>query len=395
MSTGNRRAFLRKAAATAASAGIGWPAVLSHAAESKDSGGVPRIVYRDLGSTGYKVSEIGMGCMNMRDSELVHAAIDRGLNYIDTAHTYMNGQNEEVVGRVMKTKRERVFLTTKVGLRTTMDQVPRQIELSLKRLQTDHVDLLLLHHGGDTPELVLDEDHMKVLDEARRKGQTRFVGYSTHTSDPKVYKATIACKFYNAVLLCYNYASLPSLTVSIEQVRKSGIAVIAMKNLLNFNTNPRKPLDDIRADKKGTETYAQALFKWVLSNRYVDTTIAGITAFEHLTENLAVMGKKMTLNDHRLLRRFSERVRGTRCLSLAGCTGCEGQCPKGVPVCELNRCLGYAYGYGDIRLARENYHQLPREARVDRCGDCDECVVRCVNGIDLNKTIQRARELFA
>ena len=56
-----------------------------------------------------------MGCMNMRDPELVHAAIDSGINYLDTAYVYMNGQNEEIIGQVMKTKRDKVFLTTKVG----------------------------------------------------------------------------------------------------------------------------------------------------------------------------------------------------------------------------------------------------------------------------------------
>ena len=70
-----------------------------------------KIVYRKLGSTGFKVSEIGMGCMNMRDPELVTAAIDRGINYIDTAHGYMRGVNEEIIGTVMKTKRDKVNQT--------------------------------------------------------------------------------------------------------------------------------------------------------------------------------------------------------------------------------------------------------------------------------------------
>jgi hypothetical protein len=65
------------------------------------------VVFRDLGSTGYKVGEVSMGCMNMRDPELVHAAIDSGINYLDTAYVYMNGQNEEIISRVMKTKRDK------------------------------------------------------------------------------------------------------------------------------------------------------------------------------------------------------------------------------------------------------------------------------------------------
>lgn len=397
MNVSNRRDFLRKTAVSSSSiaVGLGMSAFSPRSVHAQTSSAFNRVVYRDLGSTGYRVSEIGMGCMNMRDPELVHAAIDCGINYFDTAYVYMNGQNEEVIGQVMKTKRDKVFLTTKVGRRSTMEEVPHEIETSLKRLQTDHVDLLLIHHGGDTPEKLLNDDQMKALDDARRKGQTRFVGYSTHTADPKVYECTIECKFYDAVLLCYNFASPESLTISIEKLRKAGIAVIAMKTLLNSNVSPKKPLDDIRENKDGQVTYSQALLKWVLSNPCVDAIIAGMTAFEQLTENMAIMGTRMSYNDHRILHRFSERMKGNHCLSLAGCTGCEGQCPKGVLVCELNRCLGYAYGYGDVRIARENYLQLPRSSRVDMCKDCTECAVQCVNGINLTETVQRAKKLFA
>ena len=61
----------------------------------------------------------------------------------------------------------------------------------------------------------------------------------------------------------------------------------------------------------------------------------------------------------------------------------------------LNRCLGYAYGYGDRRLAEENYINLTRSNRIDICNDCDECLVKCVHGLNLTENVQRARELFA
>ena len=264
----------------------------------------------------------------------------------------------------------------------------------MKRLQTDHVDLLLIHHGGDTIEKILDEDYMNVLTRAKERGQTRFVGYSTHTSDPETFKTAIKCKFYDAILLCYNYESPASLTKSIKEVRAAGIGVIAMKNLLNFATRPRKPLDDIREDKNGSVTYAQALLRWVLDNPNIDTIIPGMTSFEHLAENIAIMGTKMGYDDHLMLNRFSEHIQGNYCLGLSGCTGCTGQCPRGVNVRELNRCLGYAYGYGDIDLAWENYRDLPRSSKVDVCGDCEECVVKCVNGINLSENIKQARKLF-
>jgi predicted aldo/keto reductase-like oxidoreductase len=185
------------------------------------------------------------------------------------------------------------------------------------------------------------------------------------------------------------------MTESIEKVRKAGIGVIAMKNLLNFNTRPRKPLDDIRENKNGSETYSQALLKWVLSNPNVDVIIPGITSFEQLAENMTIMGTKMSYDDHRLLYRFSSRMKGNYCMGLSGCTGCKEKCPKGVNISELNRCLGYAYGYGNIELARENYRYLPSSNYVEICADCEECLVKCVNGLNLTENIQKARMLFA
>ncbi len=395
MNASNRRDFLRKTAVSSSSiaVGLGMSAFSPRSVHTQTSSAFNRVVYRDLGSTGYRVSEIGMGCMNMRDPELVHAAIDSGINYLDTAYIYMNGQNEEIIGQVMKTKRDKVFLTTKVCRNSTMKEAPKEIETSLKRLQTDHVDLLLIHHGGDTPEKLLREEQMKVLDDARKRGQARFVGYSTHTYEPKVYEATVKCKFYDAVLICYNFASPPGMTKSIENLRKAGIGVLAMKTLLNFNAKPSKPLDDIR-EKDSKFTYTQALLKWVLSNPNVDAVLSGMTSFEQLTENMAIMGTKMSSADHLMLNKFAESMEGTHCLGLSGCTGCQEQCPKGVHVCELNRCLGYSYGYGDDRLAWENYQQLPKSTRVNICNDCTECAVKCANGLNLTETIQRAKKMF-
>ncbi len=393
METSNRRDFLKSG--TAAGLGFTINGLFSRKTYSEENSDFNRIVYRAFGSTEQKVSEIGFGAMNMRDPELVHAAIDKGINYIDTANGYMKGANEEIIGQVMKTKRDKVFLTTKISPRNP-DNMSEMIETSLRRLQTDHVDLLLLHgYGISNREQVLENAIMKIFDDARDKGYTRFVGFSTHKFDDEISEAALESKFWEAVLVPYNYISPPSVSASIKKVREAGLAVIGMKNLLNFETRPRKPLPDIRKDKNNSVTYAQALFKWVLNNPYVDTIIPGMTSFEQLDENMAIMGTKLSYEDQNILYRFSERIKGSHCFGLAGCTVCKEQCPKGVNVSELNRCLGYVYGYEDYKLARENYEELPLSQRVDVCGDCKECVVKCINGLNLAENVQRARELFA
>ncbi len=395
MGTSNRREFLKKAAAGSASvaANLALTGLFPRRTFAESQSGFNRVAYRRLGSTGFKTSEVGFGCMNMSNPDLIHAAIDYGINYIDTAHGYMNGRNEEIVGQVMKTKRDKVFLTTKIKWGNPK-AIPDMMETSIKRLQTDHVDLMLLHVCNSKKE-ILNEDFMKMFDDARKKGLTRFVGVSTHSNQAEVMDAAVESKFWEAVLTGYNYFSPPEVKASIEKTRKAGLAVIGMKTLLNPSTWPWQPLKDIRKDKNGKVNASQALLKWVLDDMYVDTIIPGITTFEQLADDVAIMSLPMSFGERHTIYKYGERLKGHYCRGVAGCTGCLDQCPKGVKVSDLNRCLMYADGYGDPALARENYNELPESSRVDICSECDECVVTCKNGLDLTENINRAKELFA
>ncbi|MCE5249160.1 aldo/keto reductase [bacterium] len=401
METSNRREFIRKAAVggITLSAGLAASGLSPRRIYAENASPFHRVVYRELGSTGCKVSEVGFGAMNMRDPELVQAALDNGINYFDTAWGYMNGVNEQIVGQVLKPVRDKVFITTKVYPQGPDDlkSMEARMETSLKRLQTDHVDLMLFHSVSGRGD-VLHGEAMKIFENARKKGITRFIGVSTHENQAEVLDAAVESKLWEAVLVGYNYMSPPAVKASIEKTRKAGIGIIGMKNLLNpldLRTWNWETIKDIRTDKNSPVTPTQALLKWVLNDPYVDTIVPGVTSFEQLAEDVALMGMKMSFDDERSNTRFGEYIRNHYCRGVAGCTGCQEQCPMGVHVNDLNRCLGYAYGYGDIRLAKERYSELPPTSRVDMCSDCTECQVKCVNGLDLTSTINRAKELFA
>ncbi len=343
-----------------------------------------KIRYRDLGSTGWKATEVSFGAMNMRDVELVRAALDAGVNYVDTAHGYMNGVNEEVVGQAIKGRRDDVFLVTKVS-DSSPEGLTGKMELSLKRLGVDHVDLALYHNRRSPEDISADWVH-KTFDSFREKGYTRFVGYSTHDFNRAMADATLKVPFWQAVLFTYNYTSSDEIRESCRRAREAGLATIAMKTLLHGK---------VEYDAPAGTTVNQAAIKWVLTDNNVDTVISGVTTFEQLTEDLAVMGMALTSREEKALRRYGKSLEGTYCRGVTGCTGCREQCPYGVAVHEINRCLGYAVGYGDERLAWENYRALPAGTGVERCGDCSECVVKCVHGLNLTANIRRARSLFA
>lgn len=356
-----------------------------------------RVLFRNLGSTGEKVSIIGMGCMNMRDAELVRAAIDRGVNYFDTAWYYMHGQNERVVGEVMKTERDKVFLTTKI-VPDEPATMMKCMEESLGRLQTDHVDLVLFH-GVDSRAGVLSAKFGDVFRQFRDKGMTRFIGVSTHDNHVEVLRASIESKLWEAVLVGYNYMSSSEVKAAIADTRKAGIGIIGMKNLLNpvdLSTWNWEQIRDIRGPEEQSISRTQALIKWVVEDENVDTTIPGVTSFEQLHEDIDIMGMALKTDASQPpFKRGAAPEKLRYCHGVAGCTGCQGQCPKGVSLSQLNRCVRYADGYGDLRLARENYRLLPKTGRVEICGDCSECAVKCIHGLDATACIARARELFA
>ena len=385
MNSSTRRDFLRTVTlgSVSVSAGLLAAGLSPRRIFAAESTGFRRIVYRKLGSTGFLASEVGFGAMNTRDPELIRAALDSGINYIDTAWGYMGGRNEEVVGDVLKGRRDKIFLTTKVQKREP-DVMRKQIETSLKRLKTDRLDLLLLHVTNSREE-VLNDNYMKVIGEAKKKGMTRFIGVSTHANQAEVVNAAVDSKYWEAVLVGYSYKSPSNVTAALERARKAGLAVIAMKTQNEGKGYPGHKMGDISPN--------QAALKWVLNNPYVDTAIPGMTAFDQLPEDLAVMEMRMSFRDAgKQLYLGESDVKS--CGGVAGCTGCIDKCPEGMAIRELNRCIGYADGYGDIELARENYANLPDAWRVDICSDCDECVVKCVNGLNLNDTVLRARELF-
>lgn len=206
MSTTDRRDFMR--AGLSAAAGMTFGGLSSRRIFAEAPPTFTRIAYRQLGSTGCKVSEIGFGVLNTTDTEILHVAIDSGINYFDTAHGYQNGVSEETLGKVMKTRRDEIILTTKVSV-AKIDKMREEIELSLKRLQTDHVDFLFVHGPGKR-EQILDDDIIKLYDDMRRKGMTRFVGFSTHNQVEGL-AAAIESRFWEAVSMPFNYFSPPEI----------------------------------------------------------------------------------------------------------------------------------------------------------------------------------------
>ena len=188
----SRRQFLE--IGTAAGAGVLLLNDVGSARTTKDV-----LPTRTLGRTGAKVSVLAFGCgsrfLMYKDEEsaqaILNRAMDLGITYLDTAYAYGDGESENRVGKVMATRRKEVWLATKIPDRTR-DGFLRRLEGSLKRLQTDHVDLVHIHslrHDDDLAKIEAPDGALKGLMEAREQKMARFAGMTSHTDGSVMAKA--------------------------------------------------------------------------------------------------------------------------------------------------------------------------------------------------------------
>ncbi len=375
----SRRGFLRDAAAAGLLLGAAsLPA--SAPAQDKEKKEEPAIRHRTLGKTGLEMTILGYGAMRTSDPAVIRQAIDMGINNIDTARGYMDGHNEEIVAKAVGELRKRVVITTKIRV-GTKERMSADLDASLAALNTDYIDILLLH-GLKRDEEVLNEEWIGMLTEAKKAGKVRFAGFSTHNNMAGTLRAAVKGGFFDVVLTAYNFKSEPDLTKAIAEAAKAGIGIIAMKTQAGGYTD---------AGMGGLNPH-QAALKWVLEDQNVACAIPAMVTFDQLNENFRVMGSHFGWMDRKTLHRYGRVIDDRLCRF---CNRCAEQCTHGVAISDIQRCLMYAEGYHDQSLALSSYTALGREADLSACRSCSGCTVHCPNGVNIAANLQRAMQLFA
>ncbi|NCB08883.1 MAG: aldo/keto reductase, partial [Bacteroidia bacterium] len=228
----------------------------------------------------------------------INRAIDLGINYIDTAASYGGGVSQLNIGRVMKTRRNEVWLSTKTHDRT-YDGSMRLLEESLKNLQTDHIDTWQLHNvqrQDQVEQIFAPNGAIKALEKAKAEGMVRKIGITGHF-DPLVLLEAIRRYPFDSILLAVNAADVHYLSFKnylLPEAQKQGIAIIGMKvttrsRILSSWTPP--PLEEqtdarLRTSKQGTINIREALtYNMSLP---VSTTIIGVDNLEQIEENVKI-----------------------------------------------------------------------------------------------------------
>ncbi|MDA2925538.1 aldo/keto reductase [Acidobacteria bacterium AH-259-L09] len=286
MSETTRREFVGNTLGAAAAASLGrW--VLAQTRPSP--AGIPT---RPLGKTGEKVSILCLGGWHIgavKDPQetirIMHAAMDQGITFFDNAWDYHDGWSEEIMGRAlaMDTRRQKVFLMTKNCERDYQGSM-RNLEESLRRLQTDYLDLWQFHEMvyDNDPDWVFEKRGIKAAIEAQKAGKVRYIGFTGH-KDPRIHLKMLGKPFaWDAAqmpinVMDFHYRSFQNEVVPV--CLEKGVGVLGMKSLGGGYPKGRIPAT--------TGVSAQECLRYALGLP-ISSLVVGITSMKDLEQDLEV-----------------------------------------------------------------------------------------------------------
>jgi aryl-alcohol dehydrogenase-like predicted oxidoreductase len=285
--------------------------------------------YQQLGPSDLKISKISFGCMSLKPDtpmkeEILREAFQAGINYFDTADLYDKGLNEEMVGRVFKDKRKEVILATKVGNQwradgSGWDWNPRKdyilasVEQSLKRLQTDYIDLYQLH-GGTIQDPV--DETIEAFEMLVQQGKIRYYGISSIR--PNVIREWVSRSTIISVMTQYSLLDRRPEETTLSLLQQKGIGVLTRgslaqgllvdkpaKDYLNYSAEEvQRAALAIQSLSSKDRSPAATAIGYVLQNPAVTSAVTGIRTKEQLKQALeAVQAPPLSENERQVLQR--------------------------------------------------------------------------------------------
>ncbi len=367
---------------------------------------LPQVPKRVFGKTGIEVSSLALGgLLDAVENQIVlRKAFEWGVTYWDSAASYSGGNNEIGIGKFFEKNpgsRENIFLVTKASGARTVDDVEDRLQRSLKRMNTDHIDLYYgVHVLNDISQMT--DELLAWGEKAKKRGVIRYFGFSTHKNMAKNLSAGAKMEPIDGILTTYNFRVMqePAFQEAIEACHKAGIGLTAMKTQALGIEKMKLPRHEIETegDKNLVDhflasgfTAGQTKIKVVLEDKRISSVTVGCKTLAQLTENVAgVMDEsKLSQGDKEVLARYAQRYCSGYC---AGCGDiCGAAVPGGGYISDAMRALMYYNSYGDKEMAKETFAEIPKSVR-DRMLSIDYSAAekRCPQGIAIGKLMAEA-----
>ncbi len=389
-SSGNsidRRAFLKLSAATTGMAFGGCSRAGGFAEPAPDA----EMLYRPLGDTGLKVSEVSFGSYGFDNPALLLAVLDAGITTICTSANYQDNRAEEKIGEAIGSigsRRDELVLFTGTDVRpgTSKQGYLDAIDGSLRRLRTDHVEIYRVSEVSSPDALRVDAFH-EAVHEAQGAGKVGYLGMSGHHGGmEECLEAATDDGRFKVLFTKYDFASYPGQDEILRRAAQRGLGTIV------FKTNAGNRKKEIKDLEKGGLSFRQATVKWALTNPYVTSVCVGITNFDQIREYAGAVGKRLTDPETAMLYRYADEMYDKYCRF---CGECEAGCPHGVAVADVNRYAMYFKYYGREKDSMQLYEALPAGCSAAVCENCSApCEVRCPFGREVRAELLEAHRVL-
>lgn len=363
-----------------------------------------KIQYRILGKTGIRLPVVSMGVMNANNPNLVKGAWESGIRHFDTAWVYQNGNNEKMVGSVLrelKVRREEVTIATKVGLfgpplpkgKDRKELFLQRFGESLNRLNMDYVDILY-YHAATGPDQINDPFIMEAYSELKANKKIRFAGFSTHIDWPDLVTDAANRKFYDVILVSFNFSMFQDQRIfdALKKAYGAGIGLVAMKTQCQQDWYKRELPPEQQKYYKENQMNT-ALLKWALRHEYFATAIPGFTTYDQMEED-------MTVAYDLTFTREEEDFFKNNNIKLAiqsvcrHCGKCTSSCPQNADIPSLMRTRMYSFSYGNPLMAKQTLSQIQPGRGLDLCQNCGTCTGKCQYRVPIASHINDLKEIY-
>ena len=417
----DRKDFLIKSSMSLIGGGIGfsYPIIRNVNSENKTNKEDIKIKeYRVLGRTGFKVSDIGCGSIGTSNENVIKAIIAGGVNLIDTAESYANGNNERMVGRAIKEfPRETIFINTKVEItkEETAEGLVLRVKKCLERFGTNYIDGLMIWNASSVNE-VRNKVFHQAFQQLKKEGLVRYSGISCHGSNwdegpgetmDKIVGAAANDGRYDIVMFVHNYVQKEMGETILKECAKKNIGTLLMKTdpfggnylsiveMVKKYNEEKKPVPEyyqkiygriiekqadaesilMEEQKFNANSKREAAIGFALSYPSVHSALITFKNFDDVTNYINLSGIRFTENVLSMINTLKDNFSEVYCRH--ACNICESKCPFKVPINRIMRYNHYFMAQTREKYAIEKYINL-KGANAKICKDCKGyCEAEC------------------
>ncbi|WP_042273704.1 aldo/keto reductase [[Clostridium] dakarense] len=373
--------------------------------------------YRKLGKTNEEVSILGFGCMRFPQidgkidekeaTNMIRHAVDNGVNYIDTAYIYHDGESEAFVGRALSEGyREKVKLATKLPtwLVKNREDMDKYLNEQLERLQTSYIDFYLVHNlNVETYETIKGYGLFEFLDKIKKEKLVKHIGFSFHDTIG-LYKEIIDDYDWDFTQIQYNYIDedYQAGTEGLLYAASKDLGIVIMEPLRGgaLVNNLSKGIKDIIENSEVKKTPAEWAFKFLYNKKEIGVVLSGMSTMEQVVDNLKIadtqgVENSITVDEKDTLEKLRDEFKSKIKVNCTGCKYCI-PCPVNVSIPNCFELLNNASMFDNVSVSKEIYNNIlvKEESDASRCVECGKCETKCPQHIKIREVLKEVENTF-